>query len=66
MNSSENKDELIRTYSKVEFSRLYLVGWKTIKRWVGEDNVIELDLSSRDRTIPPKKVEQIFEIIGKP
>jgi len=66
MISSENKDDLIRTYSKTEFSQLYLVHWKTIKKWVGDNNVLELNLSSRDRTLSPKKVEQIFEIIGMP
>jgi len=45
---------------------LYLVHWKTIKKWIGENNVIQLNLSSRDRTLSPKKVELIFEIIGRP
>ena len=58
--------KLIRTYSKTEFAELYSVHWKTIKRWIGKNGVIELNLSSKDRTLSPKKVARIFEIIGKP
>jgi len=61
-----NNEKLIKTYSKTEFSQLYLVNWKTVKKWIGKEGVKTLNLSSRDRTLSPKKVEQIFEIIGKP
>jgi len=66
MKEEITKSGLVRVYSKIEFSQLYLVHWKTIKRWIGVEKVKELCLDSRDRTLKPKTVYEIFCIIGLP
>jgi len=66
MKEEITKSGLLRVYSKSEFSQLYLVHWKTIKKWVGKEKVEELSLDSRDRTLNPKTVYEIFCVIGLP
>jgi len=61
-----NRNDFIKTYSKNEFAGLYLVHWKTIKKWVGQEHIDKLNLNSRDRTISPKKAEKLFSLIGFP
>ena len=62
----ENKVVLIRSYGKTEFSDLYYVHWKTIKKWLGEKNVKDLELNTKLKIIKPTTVQKIIEILGEP
>jgi len=66
MKEEITKSGLLRVYSKSEFSELYKVNWKTIKKWLGIEKVKELDLDSRGRTLNPKTVYEMFCLIGLP
>jgi len=57
----------IRTYSKQEFSQLYLVDWRTIKSKVKDiDFVLYDEINDRSRTLLPNIVRRLFEAIGEP
>jgi len=64
LNSS--KAVLIRSYGKSELASLYLINWRTLKRWIGIENVIKLDLNSKKKILKPNTVKKIFKIVGKP